>query len=534
MSPSSPIPSEPGVPSARAQDDPGQPPVADPARDGATLTCTGVTVDFGGFRALDDVTAMFPAGKVHAVVGQNGAGKTTLARVMAGLITPAGGEVRVGAGLLPGGSVSEARRQGVELVHQHFALPADFTVAQCFELFNGAPGHVGAFSRAELRRRARELLTGAGADVDPDALIGRLPIETLQSVEIARALASGPRVLILDEPTAVLPPPAMQALFGRLRALAASGMCVIVVLHKMREVFGVADTASALRAGRMVLPPTPIGDLDPATLARAVIGGADVEEPRPIGEPDASASVELEVTELDARSGAHDAAAVGVSLRIRQGEIVGIAGVEGNGQRSLVEAIVGVAGARSGSITLGGTDVTGAPVRRRRGRGLRVIPFERNVEGVSLSSALWENHAAMRCGRDGFLLSPRVLKRQCQEALRRWNVSHRSEDQHTGDLSGGNVQKTILAREVTDDLRVLVAAHPTRGLDIAAAADVRSALVRAAEAGAAVLMVSADLEEMFEVCHRMVVMLGGRIVATFERPFDIEQVGAAMIAGGGS
>lgn len=519
--------------SARTHDHPHQPPPAWPSsRDGAALTCSGVSVDFGGFPALSDVTATFPAGNVHAVVGQNGAGKTTLARVMAGLITPADGAVQVGADRLPGGSVSEARRRGVELVHQHFALPSDFTVAQCFELFNGDSGHVGAFSRKELRRRALALLAGAGADVDPDAVIGRLPIETLQSVEIARALASGPRVLILDEPTAVLPPPAIHALFGRLRALAIEGLCVIVVLHKMREVFGVADTASALRAGRLVLEPTPIGELDPATLSRAIIGGATVHAATSTREPAGSNPVELEVIGLAARSSAHDASAADVSLRIRQGEIVGIAGVEGNGQRSLVEAIVGVAGVRSGSITLGGTDVSAASVRERRGRGLRVIPFERNAEGVSLSSALWENHAAMRSSRDRLLISPKALKRQCQDALRRWKVSYRSEDQPAGSLSGGNVQKTILAREVTGDLRVLVAAHPTRGLDIAAAEDVRGALVRAAEEGAAVLVVSADLEEMFDVCHRVLVMLGGRVVATFERPFDTEQVGAAMVGGG--
>ncbi|GII92784.1 ABC transporter [Sinosporangium siamense] len=512
---------------------PRRSPIRPATRDGATLTCAGVSVDFGGFRALSDVTATFPAGQVHAVVGQNGAGKTTLSRVMAGLVTPAAGTVQVGDRLLPGGNVSEARRNGVELVHQHFALPPDFTVAECFELFNGEQGTVGAFSRAGLTRRAADLLAGAGAEVAPDAVIGRLPVETLQAVEIARALASCPKVLILDEPTAVLPPPAMRGLFDRLRRLAADGMCVIVVLHKMREVFGVADTACALRAGRLVLEPTPIGELDPATLSRAVVGDVTVEAAGTTPEPATSAPVELEVRELGARSGAHDASAADVSLRIRQGEIVGVAGVEGNGQRSLVEAIVGVTGVRSGSIAIGGTDVSAAPVRERRARGLRVIPFERNVEGVSLSSALWENHAAMDGGRGAFLITPQALKRRCQEALRRWKVSYRSVDQQTGNLSGGNVQKTILAREITDGLRVLVAAHPTRGLDIAAASDVRGALVRAAEAGAAVLVVSADLEEMFEVCHRVLVMLGGRVVATFERPFDAEPVGAAMVGGGG-
>jgi ABC-type uncharacterized transport system ATPase subunit len=498
------------------------------------VACADLTVDFGDFRALDGVTAEFVPGKVHAIVGQNGAGKTTFARVLAGLIDPVAGSVRIGRHRLRGGSVAESRRQGVELVHQHFALPADFTVAQCLELFNDGRRSIGAFSRTGLRRRAKALLGHAGMGVDPDAVIGRLPIESLQAVEIARALGSDPAVLILDEPTAVLPPPAVGLLFERLRALAQSGMCVLVVLHKLDEVFQVADTAVALRTGRLALAPTPIGDLRPADLSRAIIGGASMQIVPTASDPGPDAPVELATTALTARSVAHDADARDVSIELRRGEIVGIAGVEGNGQRSLVEAIVGVVPLRGGSVSLGGADVSTEPIRRRRGRGLRIIPFERNVEGISLASALWENHAAMRSGRAGVFVAPRTLRQRCTAALDRWGVSYRTETQPAGSLSGGNVQKTILAREITDDLRVLVAAYPTRGLDIAAAQSVRAALVDAAAAGAAVLMVSADLEEMFEVCHRVLVMFGGRVVASFDRPFDIDRVGEAMVRGSGA
>jgi simple sugar transport system ATP-binding protein len=471
---------------------------------------------------------------VHVIVGQNGAGKTTFARVLAGLVEPAEGTVQIGDHLLAGGDVAESRACGVEMVHQHFALPADFTVAQALELFNEERRPFGAFSKAGLVRRARSLLDDAGAGAHPDAVIGRLPIETKQAVEIARALASGPRVLILDEPTAVLPPPAMRGLFDRLRGLAAAGLCVIVVLHKLDEVFAVADTAAALRAGRLVLAPTPIDELEPAELSHAIIGDAAIEDVPSTPDPAPGGSVELIATGLTARSGSHDAAAADVSLELRRGEIVGIAGVEGNGQRSLVEAIVGVTPLRSGSLALGAVDVSRASVQRRRRCGLRVIPFERNLEGVSLSSALWENHAAMRRGGDGVLLNPKALRERCRAALDKWRVAYRTETETAGNLSGGNVQKTILAREITTDVMVLVAAHPTRGLDIAAARDVRAALVNAAAAGAAVMIVSGDLEEMFGVCHRVVVMFGGRVVASFDRPFDLERVGAAMVRGGGA
>ncbi|GAA4308331.1 ABC transporter ATP-binding protein [Actinomadura luteofluorescens] len=502
-----------------------------PQRAGAPVTCQDVSVLFGDFRALDGVSGTFTPGKVHAIVGQNGAGKTTFARVLAGLVEPSGGTVQVGEHLLAGGNVAESRRQGVELVHQHFALPSDFTVAQALELFNDEHRPLGGFSRAGLHRRARTLLEDGGAAVAPDALIGRLPIETMQAVEIARALASAPRVLVLDEPTAVLPPPAMRGLFDRLRDLAVAGLCVIVVLHKLDEVFAVADTVTALRAGRLVLEPTPIGDLEPADVSRAIIGDASVKEVPAVAKPAPDAPVVLSTTRLTSRSGSHDAAATDVSLEVRAGEIVGIAGVEGNGQRSLVEALVGMAPLRGGTVSLAGSDISGASVRRRRDRGLRIIPFERNVEGVSLSSALWENHAAPRHAGDGLMLDPRALRERCREALDRWRVAYRTETQRAGDLSGGNVQKTVLAREITGDVRVLIAAHPTRGLDIAAAGDVRAALVDAAASGAAVLIVSADLEEMFEVCHRVLVMFAGRVVAEFDRPFDLDRVGGAMVRG---
>jgi simple sugar transport system ATP-binding protein len=496
------------------------------------LRCRAVTVRFGDFTAVRDVSASWEAGTINVVVGQNGAGKSTLARVLGGMTTPDAGEVAVAGAVLRSGRVSDARRHGVELVHQHFALPADFTVAQALELF--ASGASPVFSRSGLRERAAEALAATGGSADPDALVGTLPVETVQSLEISRALASRPRVLILDEPTAVLPPPHVEALFRRLRGLAASGICVLLVLHKLAEVFEVADTVAALRDGELVLPPTPAGEIDRRTLAGLIIGNrppAAQEAPAPVP---ADAPAVLSVRGLAAATAGHDARLCPTSFSVAAGEVVGVAGVEGNGQRSLVEALVGIAPAAAGRVELAGVDVTGRDVRSRRAAGMRTIPFDRNTEGVSPTSALWENHAALAAPGEGWWLSRRVLRERCREALQRWNVSFRSEQQPAGDLSGGNVQKTILARELSGEPVFVVAAHPTRGLDLGATAFVRTALTEAAAEGTGVLLVSADLDELFDLSHRLLVMYGGEVVAQFRRPFDRAEVGWAMTGGEGS
>lgn len=491
------------------------------------IACMNVSVRFGDFVALDDVTIGWDAGSVNVVVGQNGAGKTTLARVLGGLQYPSSGAVQVNGLHLPPADVHEARDRGVELVHQHFALPATFTVAQALELFSSRPRRGGVFTRKQIARAAREDLAGSGLDISPSTMVGDLPVETLQGLEVTRALASHPRVLVLDEPTAVLSPPAVKELFSRVRALAVEGICVILVLHKLSEVFEIAETVSVLRAGQLMLSPTPIGEVDRRDLAKLVVGNTQVQTTQRPERPTGGVPL-IELSRISAQTRGHDAALVEAQLAIAAGEIVGVAGVEGNGQRSLVEALLGIAPTDSGTLTMSGRDITGASVKSRRAGGLRVIPFERNTEGVSRTSALWENHALLGSRRG---LRPRAARAACKSELDRWDVRYRSVEQQAGELSGGNVQKTILARELSGDVGCLVAAHPTRGLDIAATESVRSAITEAASGGTAVLLVSADLDELFQLSHRLVVMSGGRIVAEFEPPYDIEAVGWAMTAG---
>lgn len=491
------------------------------------LQCRDVTVRFGELIAVDAVTASFPAGGVHVLVGQNGAGKTSLSRVLGGLIRPSGGEVLVGGEKLQSGSVTDARRHGVELVHQHFALPEGFSVAEVFELFNANPrGFLGSFTASRLERETRDLLAEAGIRVDPHAKIEQLPVETRQAIEITRALAGNPQVLVLDEPTAVLLPEAIERLFARLHELAARGLCVIVVLHKLAEVAAVADTVSVLRAGRMVLPPTPAAKVGQHQLAKMIMGDAPTSNSvLDVPRPDPAAPTVLRLSSVSGRTAEHDAPIRDVSLAVRRGEIVGIAGIEGNGQRALAEAIIGLSRPESGDVEFAGRSVGHLSVAQRRAAGVRAIPFERNTEGVSSDNAIWENFCAL--GED-HLISPRRLRAHCREALDSWGVAYRSEAEPIGDLSGGNVQRVVLARELSGSVELLLAAHPTRGLDVGGTQYVHHALVDAARKGTGIVLISSDLDELFEISHRIIVFLGGRAVTEFAPPFDIQAVGRAM------
>jgi len=360
------------------------------------LECRGVTVLFGAVTALDDVGIGFEAGLIHAVVGQNGAGKTTFARVAAGLVRPQSGTTLVGGAPVATGSVRESRAAGVELVHQSFALPPSFTVAEAMEF--GAREDRAIFTRGALARRWRGHLEALGVAVAMDRRIRDLPVETQQGVEIARALVTEARVLILDEPTAVLSPSGAERLFERIRLLKARGVTVILILHKIREVLAIADTVTVLRGGRVVAATTPVAAVDAAGIAEQIIGSAAGQTLDP---GDAKAITGAEPVVADTRR--HAAAATpmlalrdvtthgdeegpglrDVSLVIRPGEILGIAGVEGNGQRTLVKAVAGLIDVTAGEIALDGAPVTTMALGERRARGLRIIPFERNSEGLS-------------------------------------------------------------------------------------------------------------------------------------------------------
>ena len=519
--------------------------VADPP----ALSCRGIRVTYGEVTALADLDITFPRGAIHAVVGQNGAGKTTFARVAAGLVRPDAGSLVIEGRTLRLGRVAGARAAGVELVHQSFALPPSFTVAEALEF--GAGGGIGLYNRGQILKRCRKRLAALDLDIDPRRRIRDLPVEVQQGVEIARALVTDARVLILDEPTAVLPPAGIDALFNRIRGLKRHGVTVILILHKIREVMAVADTISVLRGGRLVAGPIPRGRADETSIAAMIVGQTAAGA---ASTDDTQALIGAAPVQGAAAQGAHTAAARApgeavlalaqvstakdpeespldrVSLTVRPGEIVGVAGVQGNGQRTLVKAIAGLADVTAGALHLDGTPAAHASPAARRALGLRVIPFERNSEGLSLTSALWENWSVRELMQRPLLslVDPAALRRRCDEALQAWGVRYASAAQNAGALSGGNAQKVILAREIDEDARLIIAAQPARGLDIGATAFVWSALREAAGRGCGVLLISSDLDELFDISHRLVVMLSGRIVGEFTPPYDIAAVGRAM------
>ena len=514
---------------------------------GFALECRGVSVSYGPVAALREVSVGFAPRRIHAVVGQNGAGKTTFARVCAGIVRPDAGVLRIAGRDVATGQVNEARAAGVELVHQSFALPPSFTVAEAMEF--GSTRHGGKpFSRSGLEARWRPHLEGLGLTVRPRDRIRDLPVESQQAVEIARALVTDAKVLILDEPTAVLSPAGIETLFERLRGLRQAGVTVILILHKIREVLGVADTVTVLRGGRHVAGPLETREVTAAQLAGQIIGsvpseagelsgsdraalvGEAEEAPAAAAHAHVTAPPVLAMTVLTTRPDAEGRALHGVTLAVRRGEIVGVAGVEGNGQRPLVQAFAGLASVQSGTITLGGADVTRAPPLARRARGLRIIPFERNSEGLSLSSSLWENWSARALLRGAVLrlISPGRLRALCEASLRQWDVRFAATTQNAGSLSGGNAQKVILAREMDAEATVVIAAQPTRGLDIGATAFVWRSLREIRARGCGVLLISSDLDELLDISDRIVVMLSGRIAGEFAPPYNLHAIGRAM------
>jgi simple sugar transport system ATP-binding protein len=492
----------------------------------------GITKRFPGVVANRDVNIAVARGTVHAIVGENGAGKSTLMKTLYGMHRPDEGHIRVDGREVAFATPAAAIAAGIGMVHQHFMLADNLTVLENVVL-GSEPTRGGAIDFAAARRRIRELSESYGLGVDPDLLVEDLGVGDRQRVEILKVLYRGARILILDEPTAVLVPQEVDELFANLRELKAEGLTVIFISHKLDEVLTVADEITVIRRG------TTVATVDPAEvtarrLAELMVGS---ELPSPETRESTVTDVAmLVVSGLTVRSADGRAVVDGVSLQISKGEVLGIAGVEGNGQADLVEAVLGLRPAE-GRVRLADTDITSWSTRRRRNAGIGYIPEDRHRHGLLLEAPLWENrilgHQTSPPNVKGPWIDRAGARRDTERIVREYDVRTPGIDVLASALSGGNQQKLIVGREMSHSPKVLLAAHPTRGVDVGAQAAIWDQLRRARRDGLAVLLISADLDELIGLSDRIIVMFRGRLVADFDpRQVTPERLGSAMTGAG--
>ncbi len=499
---------------------------------GPVIQLASVTRRIGDCVAVDRADLDLVPGEIHAVVGENGAGKSTLMKMAAGVAAPTAGRVLVDGALLTPATPAEAIRRGIGMVHQHFMLIGAFPAIENVILGSEPVRAGGRLDLDSARSRAEAIMESAGLRVPLDALTDTLTVGERQRLEILRVLYRGAKALLLDEPTAVLSPLEADELYATLRALAEGGSTVAVVTHRLDEVSRFADRVTVMRRGRVVLSRAFTRGTDSSDeLTRAIMGG---EPPPPFALPalPADAPTVLAIAQLSLTDVGGQRRLAGVDLSVRAGEIVGVAGVEGNGQRELVRAIAGLEPRASGTIEIAGRDLAGSDVRARR-PVLGVVHEDRQIEGLLLDATTGDNLILGDLGDQsdapaGFAEGATISRR-----IERFRIHPADSTRLAGELSGGNQQKIVLARAL-DRLKqgeraAVVLAQPTRGVDVGAAAAIHAAIGEAAAAGLAVLVVSADLAELRRLSHRIVVMRRGALVKSLPPEASEAEIGRAML-----
>jgi simple sugar transport system ATP-binding protein len=496
------------------------------------LELRGITKQFPGVLANDRVDFDLREGEVHALLGENGAGKSTLMSILYGLYHPDAGEIVVHGERVRMDSPKEAIERGIGMVHQHFMLIPVMTVAENIVLAQ-EPTKAGiVLDFAEARKEVEEIAAHFNFAIDPDARIENISVGQQQRVEILKALYRKADILILDEPTAVLTPQEAQELFVILKGLVADGMSIIFISHKLNEVLEIADRITVLRRGRKI-ETLPAAGATEEGLASLMVGREVLL--RVEKGPAQPGETLLEVEDLHVLDDRELPAVRGVSFEVRAGEIVGIAGVDGNGQTELVEALTGLRPSESGRFTVGGKDLTGSSTHHILDAGVGHIPEDRQRRGLVLEFTLAENMALHDFdkspnSRFGWLRPGRLVER-AQRLITEFDVRGGGPQTQARALSGGNQQKVVVAREVGNDPRVLIAAQPTRGLDVGAIEFVHRRLIEERDAGRAVLLVSLELDEVISLSDRILVMYEGEIAGEFGPHATEEELGVAMLGG---
>jgi simple sugar transport system ATP-binding protein len=495
------------------------------------LELKGITRRFGSLVANDRIDLSVAPGQVHALLGENGAGKTTLMNVLYGLLQPDEGEILLDGKAVRFHSPKDAIAAGIGMVHQHFMLVPVFTVAENVTLGIEETRRSGLLDRRKTRQDVRELSRRYGLEVDPDALVENLPVGLQQRVEIIKALVREANVLILDEPTAVLTPAETEDLFRIIRELKAGGRSIVFISHKLKEVQAIADTITVLRRGAVVgqrPPGTTEDELASLMVGRDVQLRVSKEDARP-------GAVVLDVSDLTVTDDTGRIWVNGVSFQVRAGEILGMAGVQGNGQTELCEALMGLRPTTSGQVTLNGRDLTGATPRQRLRAGFAYVPEDRQEDGLIGDFPVADNMVLDTFDRppyaSGIRLNLDAIASNAAERVKEFDVRTTSVNTPVGTLSGGNQQKVILARELGREHKILVASQPTRGLDVGSIEFVHRRIVEQRDKGVAVLIVSAELDEIYALADRIAVIYEGKITGFRPPTVPAEELGLLMAGG---
>jgi general nucleoside transport system ATP-binding protein len=496
------------------------------------LEAKGLTKRFPGVLANDNVNLTLHKGEILALLGENGAGKSTLMNMLYGLYHPTEGEVWIKGEQVLLEDPSDAIARGVGMVHQHFQLVPVMTVAENVILGDEITRAAGVLNLKEAEQRVRELSHQYGLDVDPTAMVEDLPVGTQQRVEIIKALYRNADILILDEPTAVLTPQEAEDLFRIMKDFTARGASIIFITHKLKEVLAISDTIGVLHRGRMVGTTSP-EESTQASLAAMMVGREvilTVEKGPPKSE-----GVVLAINNLQVKDDRGHFAVKGVDLEVRAGEIVGVAGVQGNGQRELVEALTGLRVVEGGSFTIVGQDSTHLKPRQITEMGVAHIPEDREKHGLVMAYSIADNMVLNNYYQppfaSGIVMHQDEIDEQAQELVEEFDVRTPSIHTPARNLSGGNKQKVIVAREFSRPITLLIAAQPTRGIDVGSIEFIHNQIVEQRDAGAAVLVVSAELDEVLSLADYVAVMFDGRIVDVLPRKEATREKVGLLMAG---
>ncbi len=494
------------------------------------LELVDITKRFGSLVANDAVNLEVREGEIHALLGENGAGKTTLMNVLFGLLHPDSGEIRIDGERVRFANPGQAVRHGIGMVHQHFMLVGVFTAAENVMLgFEPTLLRIGLLDRRKADADIRRLSAEFGLEVDPDAIVDDLPVGVQQRVEILKALDRDAKLLILDEPTSVLTPQEIESLFRTMHALAEAGRSILFITHKLKEVLAVADRITVMRLGRVVGTTTP-QETDESKLASMMVGRS-VELVIQKAPPRPGPTV-LEIRGLTVADDRGLIMVDHVDLDVHAGEIVALAGVQGNGQTEFAEAVAGLREVASGTVVLEGQDVTSASPRDRIRAGLADVPEDRQADGLVLPMSVADNLVldiydvpphAHRGARD-----LAEVKSSARHRIDDFDIRTSSVEDGVGTLSGGNQQKVILARELSRPVKLLLASQPTRGLDVGSIEYVHRRIVEARDNGVAVLIISAELDEVLALGDRIAVMYRGRIMGIVDPSVGREELGLLM------